>query len=393
MKRSDAGRITVPLAWRNLTASKKRFAASLAGTAFAVTLMFVEMGFRNVLMDSMPAILHRLDGQLMLIGRSVYSVFVPRPFPARRLEQAGTFKNVVGTAPFYIEPRLLKWRRVSDGMPQRIRVLAYRPEDDILNIEGVRRQRHLLTRRDTALADQLSKFDLFGTLAAGTVSELGSRETTIVGEYNLGTDFQNHGNLVVSEDTFLEHMPQRRGNSIGDRLIDVGVIQVAPGTDLEQLRTAIQERLPNDVVVLTRDGLVQKEQQFWERVTPIGIVFNIGVFMGFLIGLIVCYQVLYAEIDDHLAEFATLKAMGYSEGWLFRVILQEAMYLATLGYAAGMGMSGLLFSWIHQATGLPMMLDPAHSVAIYLLTAIMCATAAGLAARKLIAANPADLFR
>jgi len=100
------------------------------------------------------------------------------------------------------------------------------------------------------------------------------------------------------------------------------VLRVRSGADLERLRAAIQAALPPDVEVLTKPGLVAKEQGFWDKVAPIGTVFNIGVVMGFIVGLVICYQVLYSDVSDRLGEFATLKAMGYSNAWLFaRVVV------------------------------------------------------------------------
>ena len=112
--------------------------------------------------------------------------------------------------------------------------------------------------------------------------------------------------------------------------------------------------MPPDVRVLTKDGLIAKEQGFWDHVAPIGTVFSIGVVMGFIVGLAICYQVLFADISERLAEFATLKAMGYSDRRLFAIVVTQAVYLALLGYAAGLGVSLLLFGVVNRATGLPM---------------------------------------
>ena len=124
----------------------------------------------------------------------------------------------------------------------------------------------------------------------------------------------------------------------------------------------MQAALPPDVRVLTLTEFIARERDFWDHVAPIGTVFYIGVVMGFIVGSVICYQVLFSDISDRIGEFATLKAMGYSNLRLFRVVVMQGVYLALLGYLAGLLVSLLLFHWVHEATGLPMDLsrnDPA----------------------------------
>src|SRR5262245_43010429 len=120
---------TIPLAWRNLTENKLRLLASLAGTAFAVTLMFMENGFRTALLESMVGLIRRLDGQLFIVNRTVYTLSVPFSFPNRRIEQAKAFPEVVSGVPISIETRRSFWRNPLDGLPRSIRVVAYPPHD------------------------------------------------------------------------------------------------------------------------------------------------------------------------------------------------------------------------------------------------------------------------
>src|SRR5262249_18661569 len=148
---------------------------------------------------------------------------------------------------------------------------------------------------------------------------------------------------------------------------DVGVLKVRPGADLVRLRDAVQAALPPDVLVLTRRDFVAKEQGFWDKVAPIGTVFNIGVVMGFVVGTDICYQVLFSDVSDRLAEFATLKAMGYSNARLFGGVVEQAVYLALLGYAAGVAVSLLAFRGVHAATGLPMEFRPGAAALVLLL--------------------------
>src|SRR5262249_30922063 len=200
----------------------------------------------------------------------------------------------------------------------------------------------------------LARTERLGPLANGMVSELSGKTVRILGTFGLGADFQSDGTLVMSDKNLGEVFPDRRGLTRADDEVTVGLLRVRPGTDLEHLRSAVEAALPSDVRVLTKDGLIAKEQGFWNHVAPIGTVFSIGVVMGFIVGLAICYQVLFSDVSERLAEFATLKAMGYSDLRLFFTIVAQAVYLALLGYLAGLGVSLLLFCVVHGATGLPM---------------------------------------
>jgi len=385
-------RTGVPLAWRNLTESKLRLASSVAGTAFAVTLMLMQTGFRNALLDSMVAVIRDLDGELFLVPRTLYTLANPLSFPAQRLDQARGFDDVLSASRVYIETRKGRWRSPADGLPHRVRVVAYPPEDGTLDLDALKRDRGRWTRADTAMADDLSKPKNLGRFRPGLRSELSGRRVEIVGNFTMGTDFQNDGTLVMSEVNFLSIFAGRLGRGPGGHAVNVGVLRVRPGADLGALGRAIGAALPADVRVLTKDEFLAKEVGFWDRVAPIGTIFNIGVAVGFVVGVVICYQVLYADVSDRLAEFGTLKAMGYSNGRLFRVVIEQSVYLALLGYAAGLAVSVVMFRWVHTATGLPMQFKPGLALSVLSLTVLMCVLSGCVAARRLVSVDPARLY-
>jgi putative ABC transport system permease protein len=384
---------TIPLAWRNLTENRLRLLASLAGTAFAVTLMFMEQGFQQSLLESMVGLIRHLDGQLMIVSRTVYTLSVPYGFPSRRIEQAKAFPEVQDGVPVSIETRRSFWRSAADSLPRPIRVIGYPPASDAIDLQDLRARREEWGRPGVAMADRRSRTGRLGPLEAGTVSELSGKTVRILGTFELGADYQSDGTLVVSDSTLADIFPDRRGPSRGDDDVTVGLLRVRPGVDLEVLRRGIEAALPPDVRVLTKEGLIAKEQGFWDHVAPIGTVFSIGVVMGFVVGLAICYQVLFADISERLAEFATLKAVGYTDRQLFSIIIAQSIYLALLGYAAGLGISLILFDVVHRATGLPMDLRLQEAAGILGLTVLMCVASGCLAARRLTSADPAQLFR
>jgi putative ABC transport system permease protein len=355
--------------------------------------MFLQNGFRNALLDNMVAVITHLDGDLFVTSRSRYILSQPVPFPLRRLVLVGAVPSVVSTHPFYLvtEPTI-RWRNPTTGSTRPIRLLAYRPFDDLLTIPEVRRQLAALDRPDTALADSRSKVGIFGELGFGTVSELAGRRIELVGTFPLGTDFRSNGTLLLSESNLLRFVPGRQAGNRADTLIDVGVMRLAAGAEPTMIQQIAAARLTPDVMVLTRGELIAKEQGFWSRVTPIGVIFDIGLVTGFVVGLAICYQVLASEIFDRISQFATLKAMGYTQRDLSAIVINQALILALLGFAVGLAISLGLFHWLQAITGLNMRLKPADAALILALALSMCVVSALLVSRKLRAVDPAELF-
>ena len=158
----------------------------------------------------------------------------------------------------------------------------------------------------------------------------------VAGLVGLGTSFGADGNLLTSSETFLGLLPNTPPGSI-----EVGLIRLTPGSDLAQVQERLKDLLPEDVRVLTKAGFIAFEQDYWRTSTSIGFIFSLGAAMGFVVGCVIVYQVLYSDVSDHLPEYATLMAMGYRLTSLLGVVAREGLLLAAFGYlpayAAGPG--------------------------------------------------------
>ncbi|MBD0273362.1 MAG: FtsX-like permease family protein, partial [Acetobacteraceae bacterium] len=117
-----------------------------------------------------------------------------------------------------------------------------------------------------------------------------------------------------------------------------------------------------------------------------------GSLMGLVVGMVIVYQILFSDIASHLREYATLKAMGYSNWYLGRAVLSAALILAVLGFLPGFGLSFFLYDVVGEATFLPLDMGVERSAGVFLMIFAMCALAGLLAMRKLRDADPADMF-
>lgn len=218
-------------------------------------------------------------------------------------------------------------------------------------------------------------------------TELNKRNVQVGGIFTLGTSFTADGNVIASDSTFMQLFPERKPDEI-----DVGLIQLKPGADILQVQSMMQAVLPDDVKVLTLAEFAEIEKAYWGNATPIGFIFGFGTIIGFVVGLIIVYQILYSDVSDHLAEYATLKAMGYADRYLVGVLIQEALLLAVLGFIPGFVLANGLYSLAQSATLLPIAMDINRAIYVLILTVVMCTGSGAIALRKLQAADPADIF-
>jgi putative ABC transport system permease protein len=383
----------VPLAWQNLTHNRRRLMVAIGGIGFAVILMFMETGFENALLDSTVKVLEELNADIIVASKAEYSLTAGQTFSRRRLLQAEACAGVASASPLYIESFVADLKPPL-GKRHPIRVLAFDLADEAFLIPEIAAQTAVLAQHDTALFDSESKpayridADRFSSLDG---LELSGQSLRLVGTFSLGTDFANDGNLVMSAANFSRYFPKRGGSDPLDA-VTLGLVRVTPGESLSAVQARLAVALPNDVAVFTKAEFIAREMAFWRRSTPIGYIFAVGTIMGFFVGVVICYQVIYADVAGHLREFATLKAMGYPQRYFVALVLRQSLYLSLFGFIPGLIVSFVLYAALAEYTGLLLILSARRALLVLLLTVAMCAISGTLAMRKLWSADPAELF-
>lgn len=378
------------LSWLQLRKERARLLVAIAGISFADVLMFLQMGFRGALFSSAVEFHHSLNGEIVMLSSRSRSLISLDRFTERRLYQAAGVTGVASVSPIYLNS--IQWRNPENKEIWEIYAIGINPEHQVLNIPGVEANREQLRQPDTALFNLGSRQE-FGAIAqqfeAGEtiITEIDERQIQIKGLFKLSPTFGINAYLVTSDINFLRMADFRQGG-----LIDVGVIKLNPGADIEAVLAEMRSRLPDDVKVMTREDYATAEVAFWNASTPVGYTFDLGVVIAFIVGAVIVYQILYSDVTDHLPEYATLKAMGFRDRYLLMVVFQEALILAILGFIPGTAIALGIYRITNLATMLPMAMDLGRIVFVLILTAIMSSFSAAMAMRKLQAADPADIF-
>jgi putative ABC transport system permease protein len=381
----------VPIAWLQLKREKLRLLAAIAGVAFGVVLIFVQLGFQRALFDSSVRFHSTLDYEIAIISPKTDTIVRSKPFPRSRLYQLAGVEGVEAVTPVYLASA--SWRNpVRPADSRTIFVFGFDPTDTGFAWPGVSDGLTSIRLPDRVLFDRASRTE-FGPIVElfekeGLVeTEVNDRRIEVTGLFELGTSFGIDGSLVTSDLNFHRLFPDREASHV-----DIGLVHLQPGADAGAVRQAILAAVPGDVDVLTRNDFVEREIAYWNGSTPIGFVFSFGVVMGLVVGLIIVYQILFSDVQDSLSEYATLKAMGYTHGFLVGVVMREAILLAVLGYVPAVAMTLLVYREAGAATNLAIEMTMLRAVFVFGLTAFMCCASAALAIRKLKSAEPAEIF-
>jgi putative ABC transport system permease protein len=377
-------------AWLQIRREKVRFLIALAGIAFAVILMFMQFGFMDALYRGVVNVHRHLLADLVMVNSQHSTFAVPTFFPRRRLYQAQGYPGVASAG--HLLCSVARWRRPGGSQVRNIFVMGVDPSRPTLSMPGVEEGMRAIRYPDVVLFDRHSRPE-FGPVAAmlardgEVVTEADRHRVLVRGTFDLGTSFGIDGSLITSEDNFHGLLPAypQGGYSLG-------LLRLEPGADPAAVVRTLTAALEPDVRVMTWRAFIEGERQYWAKGTAIGFVFSFGVVMGLVVGLIIAYQILYAGIMDHLAEFATLKAMGYTGAWLAGVVFIQATLLAVIGFVPGLLAAGRLYRLAQDATLMPMVTSPGRAFQVLGLALVMCWLSGLIAMRKLRQADPAEIF-
>jgi putative ABC transport system permease protein len=378
------------------------------GVCFADILMFTQLGLQALLSQGTTLLHESLKGDLFLVAEHGSTIQFGLTFPKAVLYQTGAVEGVAQANPLYLgsanwvnpeqlpksqyqSPKAEQSKQVDDDLfGNTVRVIAFNPTQSLLNIPEVNQQLDRLTAPNTVLFDRLSQPSL-GDMTVlinrdGEAATLmGNQRTYVAGLFNMGSTLFDKGNVVMSDWTY----GQRFGQTSLEQ-VNIGIVRLQPGADLKATQTRLKAALPT-VQVLTQPEFIAQEQRYQDT-EPNGIILKFGTIVGFVVGVIIVYQVLHSDVSDHLPEYATLKAMGYSDRALLVVVLQEAIILAILGFAPGFVASIGIYQLLTHLTRIPLAMKATVAVQVFVLTVIMCGISGAIATSKLRSADPAEIF-
>ncbi len=380
----------LPIGWLQLVHNRMRLLAAVAGVAFANILIFMQLGFMGALSESTKFPYLLFDADILVYSPETNTLGDAGTLPRRRLYQALSVDGIASATALYVGT--LTWER-EDGGTSSLRVFGIDPDAAPLRNPTILAMRDRLRLENVALLDAKTRSvppSLIKSIASGQPHrfETAGQTVSIEGVFDVGAGFDADGYLVVSDQTFLRLFGTRASGAPNYIFLNS-----KPGVDTPAVVRELRSVLPSvDTVVNTLGETANADQSYQMTERPIGVVFGFGVVIGIMVGIIIVYQVLSTDVADHLAEYATLKAIGYRDSYFLGIVFEEALILALLGFLPGVLISIALYGAASSATGLPIVMDMTRPLLVLAGTVLMCMVSGAIATRRLAAADPADLF-
>lgn len=369
---------------------------------FAVGLVTIQTGLLNGFTRSSSLLIQSSSADIWLASKNLRYLDFTLPIPYQSLQQARAVEGVDRAEAIITQGSV--WRRGSNASSviAPIRIIGFDPKGQLFQPAPLSKGKlDTLAKPYTVLVDQvdLKSLDVSGV---GDTADIGAYQARVVGLTNgirsivsspyVFTSLPNATAYLTSPIVKPKPSPPAPPALQDESRVTYVLIRAKAGVDLAQLKQRLEAAVP-DTKAFTQSELITLTQDYWRTSTGVGFILGLGAVVGMIVGTVVVGQILYASVTDHLQEFGTLKAMGSSDWFIYRIILEQALWMAVLGYLPGMGIVVLVGSWTQTAQAIQILVGPMTAGGVLGLTVVMCCGAAIFAIQKVTRLDPAMVFK
>lgn len=379
----------LPIGWLQLTHSRARFAAAISGVAFANVLVFVQLGIMNSMATATLKPYEFFTADIMISASDANTLTEGGNVARQWLFQAQADPEVTTGTGIFVGST--SWPRPTKTLG----LTSFGIDPSLPDLLGpaLKSKTATLQLQDSAILDMATRGLPREEAAAirpqtPATFEVSGKTVTLYDTFLGGGGFGGDGYLVMSDQTFLSLFPAR-SSAAPDHIL----LTVTPGADPEVVAARLRDLISDKTLRIRSYAEAQAEDLSYQQTKrPTGIIFGFGVIIGVLVGIVIVYQVLSTDVADHLSEYATFKAMGYTQKFFLGIVFEEALILAVFGFVPGVLVgTGMLFG-MKQATNLPLAMTWGMAMIVLIGTLVACSLSGAIATRRLAAADPADLF-
>ena len=379
------------------------FVVAQAGIVFSVSLVTIQIGLFFGFARSTSIIIDRTKADIWVVSSKFQQLDLTLPIPYQRLAQA---KKVAGVshAEGFISQSVV-WQQSAQPIAP-VNVIGLEDNSQFFSLDQFSSsQAQDIKPPYTAILND-SDIQFLNISKTGDTAKIGKQQVTVVGFTSglrsivsdpfLFTSLEN-GAAIVKADAQPMTNPMAKPKDdplklTGTDNITAVLVRAKSGQNIEQLKQRLKAALP-ETLIYTQAELSTLTQTYWLNNTGVTFILGMGAVVAIAVGTVIVSQVLYTSVVRHLSEYATLKAMGASHGFLYRIILEQALWMALLGYIPGMGLSMVLGAWTLQTQAIQILVTPASAAAVFGLTLVMCSGSAIFAIQKVISLDPALVFK
>jgi len=416
----------VSLARKNLIEDIPRFLVAQAGIMFAVSLVTLQTGIFNGFTRSTAQLIDNSDADIWVASNKVVQVELTVPLPVTNLTQAQKVEGVERAEGLIFSNA--SWLP-PEGDIAVVRVVGFEPNGQLFTPKNITQGSVNALKKPYSIMVDTTKLKSLYVKGIGNVVKVNSLPAELVGltkgnnsivsnafmftslenakayltsgqTSHISCQLPSVGKELICTNTYpttpetktTTEIPTKPEKLVASDLITYVLIQAKPREDLQALKKKLETALPN-TRAYTRAEFTQKNQLFWQKRTGVGFILGLGATVGVMVGTIIVGQILYSSVSDHLKEFGTLKAIGASNGVIYGVIIEQALWMSVLGYIPSMALCYGVAAWAFTTQGILILITPVSAIAIFGLTVIMCVGSAMFAIHKVTHLDPAMVFK
>jgi putative ABC transport system permease protein len=379
----------IPVAWLLLIRFRAKLLTALAGIIFASILIHVQFGLRAALFESSVTLFKSFNADAVLINKLTVSSTSLQPFDRMRLAIFDRYPEVTATMP--VRYKFVRWRFPGLRETRLAIMVGFNPRTPVFTQEDILENQRSLIVPGRILYDELSRKE-FGPVkqelkkGRQVIVFVNKERAKVAGLVRMGTSFSYDASFLTSLSTF------QNLTNLSPENIEIGLIKLAPGINADAFLASIQDKIPEDVRTYTLKEFMKFEQDYWDQTKPIGFVFAFNATLGFVVGMLILYQILYTDVSSHLSDFSTMLALAFTYKQIRMIVFHESFLLTVIGYPLGVAGSMLLFELINSFTGLPVRMTIDRALFCFGIILLMSTCSAFLAMQKLDDANPIEVF-
>jgi putative ABC transport system permease protein len=395
------------IARKNLIEDISRFLVAQAGITFAVSLVTIQTGLQAGFARSSSLLIDRSRADIWVASKNMVHLDLTRPIPYKRVSEASKVKGVDRAEAAIIRGAL--WHQEQVDKITSISIIGSPPEGLLFprenliqgNFSDLKEPYTFITDKNNLESLNIKQIGDFGTIESIRGNLIGLTEGTqsivfgniVFTSLESANAYTNTGPTDRREvrDDNSTPIPAPRAIASTD-LISYVLIKAKPGENIEELKARLEKALPN-TRAYTREEMALLTQTYWQERSGIGFILGLGAVVGIIVGVVVVGQILYASVSDRIKEFGTLKAMGASDWFIYRVIVEQGLWMAILGYLPGMALCFGVAAWTAQTQGIAILIAPASALAVFGITVVMCVGSAFFAIQKVTRVDPAIVFK
>jgi putative ABC transport system permease protein len=391
------------IARKNLLEDLPRFLVAQAGIMFAVGLVTIQTGLQYGFARSSSLLIDKSKADIWVSSKNMVHLGLTLQLPYERVSQAQNVAGVDRAEAFIVRGEL--WRDPKDNIAS-VTLIGLEPEGQLFSLWNITQGRLSdLKQPYSIIVDEasLTGLNVKGVGDSGKLNHLNAKVVGLTKETKSLVLGSSIFTSLESANTYLNPLlntepsdksqptPDPKPLSSKDPISFV-LVRAKPGENLQSLKQRLVAALP-DTRADTRDEMALQTQRYWQERSGIGFILGLGAVVGLIVGVVIVGQILYSSVSDHIKEFGTLKAMGASDWAIYKVIIEQAMWMAVLGYVPGMALCLGVAAWTSATQGILILITPGSAAAVFGITVVMCITSAIFAIQKVTRVDPAIVFK